>query len=179
MRTLSELLVHPIRLRILGALSGREMTTRKLARVLREVPQATLYRHVRTLAENGLLEVSEQRTVNGIVESTYRLVPGAARLDREAFAALPPADHLRCFGMFAGAQLVEAQDYFTQPSYDTTREGMTYFRAGLMLDDAEAQEFRVELLALVKRFGSRPEAGRRMRMLSVAFIPETEDSTEP
>jgi len=179
MRASAPLLVHPLRLRIVGALSGRSLTTKKLSKVLHDVPQATLYRHVRGLVTSGMLEVSDQRTVNGIVESTYRLVPGAAHVDREEFAALRPDDHLRLFSMFAGAQLVEAQHYFAQASYDTTRQGMTYFRAGLLLTDEEAQRLRVELLALAEKFASRPGPERRMRTLSVSLIPETERTTEP
>jgi DNA-binding transcriptional ArsR family regulator len=179
MRTIGALLVHPVRLRILSALSGRELTTRRLARLLPEVPQATLYRQVRALARAGMLEVSRRRTVNGIVESTYRLVPGAAHIGREEFAAHRPAEHRRCFGMFAGSQLADAQQYFEQPGYDTRREGTTYFRAGLLLTDREARRLRAELLALVKRFASRTEPGRRLRTLSVALLPQPERGPEP
>ena len=172
MRTRSKLVIHPVRMRILGALAARPMTTKQLAGALPDVPQATLYRQVRTLLRGRALEVVERRTVNGIVESTYAAVKGVTRFDRAEFARIPPDDHVRFFGTFLGIQMVDAQNYFSRPGYDTTREGMTYFRASLFLTDREARALRVELLDLVKRYAFRPGKGRRARSVAVSSVPE-------
>ena len=44
----AEMIVHPIRLRIIEALHGRELTSRQIADSLDDVPQATLYRRRKT-----------------------------------------------------------------------------------------------------------------------------------
>lgn len=172
MITKADLVIHPVRMRILGALAARSMTTKQLASALPDVPQATLYRQVRALLEGQALEVVEQRTVNGITESTYAAVKGAAHFDREEFAQILPEDHLRFIGVFLGIQMVDAQSYFSQPSYDTTQQGMTYFRASLLLTDEEARALRVDLLDLMKRYTLGPGEGRRPRNVAVSSIPE-------
>jgi DNA-binding transcriptional ArsR family regulator len=177
MNTKTQIVMNPVRLRIIAALQGRRMTRMELARVLNDVPQATLYRQVNTLAAGGILEVAEQHMVRGIVESTYRMKPGAAHLDRSEFAALPPDEHIKLFSVFAGVQTVEAKRYFEQFHYDTSRDGMTYFRAALLLSDKEARSLRLDLLALVKRYGSKPSARRRMRFVSIASIPEAREAS--
>ena len=53
----ADLLLHPIRLRILVGLLGRPMTAQQLGEVLEDVPQATLYRQLNKLAQAGVLEV--------------------------------------------------------------------------------------------------------------------------
>jgi DNA-binding transcriptional ArsR family regulator len=164
--------MHPVRLRIISALQGRRLTRKALARVLDDVPQATLYRQVNALVAGGLLEVAERHLVRGIVESSYQMKPDAAHLDRAEFAALSAAEHMKLFEMFAGVQTVEARRYFEQPDYDTTRDGMTYFRAALLLSNREARSLRLELLALMKHYAREPSKCRRMRIVSVASIPE-------
>jgi DNA-binding transcriptional ArsR family regulator len=171
----SELVIHPVRLRILGALAARPMTTKQLASVLLDVPQATLYRQVHVLLEGGALKVVGQRPVNGIVESTYATIEGVARFDRAEFAAILPEDHMRFFGVFLGVQMSDVQGYFQQENYDTTRDGMTYFRASLLLTDKEARALRVDLLDLMKRYKFDPGEGRRLRNIAVSSIPQVHE----
>ena len=75
----AELLLHPVRLRIVQAFLGEgELTTADLRARLTDVSPATLYRQVATLAAGGVLEVAAERRVRGAVERTYRLRPERA-----------------------------------------------------------------------------------------------------
>ncbi|MEE3921886.1 helix-turn-helix domain-containing protein [Micromonospora sp. BRA006-A] len=57
-----ELLMHPVRLRIVQAfLGGRTLTTTDLRAELSDVPPATLYRQVATLADHGVLHTVGER----------------------------------------------------------------------------------------------------------------------
>ena len=167
----SELVIHPVRMRILSVLASRPMTTKQLAAALPEVPPATLYRQVKTLLGGKAIEVVERRTINGIVEATYATVAGAARFDRAEFAGIPGEDHVRFFGVFLGIQMGDARSYFRRPDYDTTREGMTYFRSSLLLTDKEARDLRLDLLDLMKRYTFGPGRGRRAHSVAVSSIP--------
>ena len=69
-----ELLLHPIRIRIVNAFSGdRSRTTSEVCRRLPDVSQATVYRHVALLAEAEVLVVVDEQVVRGAVERHYRL----------------------------------------------------------------------------------------------------------
>src|SRR5450432_1850225 len=69
-----DLLLHPVRLRVVHAMSGgRTHTTSDLCARLPDVPKTTLYRHVGLLAEGGVLEVADEQRVHGAVERHYRL----------------------------------------------------------------------------------------------------------
>jgi DNA-binding transcriptional ArsR family regulator len=172
--TKAELIVHPVRLRILEALGGGKATARQLAARLPDVPQATLYRQLRRLAEAGVLDATEERWVNGIAEKAYRLREGAAHFSREEFARIPAEDHDRYFAVLLGALATRMDRYLAQPAFDVVEEGMTYFQAVLELTDAEARQFRLDLLDLVARYERRPPApGRRARTLGAAFVPHS------
>src|SRR5690242_9824963 len=100
--TRPELIVHPVRLRIVEAVAGHSMTSQQIAERLPDVPQATLYRQIKILLEGGILQVAEERQVHGIVEKTYTMPEEAGHLTREEFAAISPADHSRYFAILLG-----------------------------------------------------------------------------
>ena len=172
MRSKAEAVIHPVRLRIAGALLARPMNTQQIAAALADVPPATLYRHVRALAKFGTIGVVSRRTVNGIVEPTYAVRQGATRLGPKEFAAIPARDHARYLGVVFGAQLAVAQAYFTDEGQDVVRDGATYFRADVNLTDREARRLRADLLGLVQRYRRPAGRRRRVRHVAVSLIPE-------
>ena len=87
----ADLLLHPVRLRIVKAFLGdRALTTRQLAAELPDVPAASVYRHVGRLAEAGVLHVVSERRVRGITERTYMLRLYAAQIQPGEIAAIEP-----------------------------------------------------------------------------------------
>ena len=50
-----DLLFHPVRLRIVLATAGRQVTAQQLAGELPDIPQATLYRNINMLTNGGIL----------------------------------------------------------------------------------------------------------------------------
>src|SRR3712207_7514085 len=73
----ADLLLHPVRLRIVQAFLGdRTLTTADLRSELPDVPVATLYRHVGVLAEAGVLEVVGERRGGGGPQGTHPPGPG-------------------------------------------------------------------------------------------------------
>jgi DNA-binding transcriptional ArsR family regulator len=75
-----DLLIHPIRLRIIQALGQDRLTTQELAERLPEVPLSSLYRHLQLLRRGDVLDVVEERLVNGIEEKVYA-VTGRTHLE--------------------------------------------------------------------------------------------------
>jgi DNA-binding transcriptional ArsR family regulator len=83
-----ELALHPVRLRILMAVAGRQLTVQQMAKLLDGIPQATLYRHVNALADCDILQVVSENPVRGTTEKVYMLNP-----------AEPVVANLCCIGM--------------------------------------------------------------------------------
>jgi len=168
----SELVSHPIRLRVLGVVGARKMTSKQVAEAMPEVAQATLYRHIKILHESGILEVVGRRQARGVVESTFALKKGAAHLTREQFAEMSPEEHKTCLAILQVDALTALSRYVDQPAYDTTNEGMTYLAANVMLTDEESRTLRLDLLEVVRRHSRRPSEGRRLRHVTISLIPE-------
>jgi DNA-binding transcriptional ArsR family regulator len=171
----AELIIHPIRLRIIEAIDGRDLTSKQIADRLDDVPQATLYRQIKILLDGGILSIVSERLVHGIVERLYRLSPGAAHLSREEFAQITAEEHQRYFAIFLGNLNGSMNRYLHKNRFDVVQDGMTYFSSTPWLTDEEARQMRLDLLDLAARYGTaEPAGGRRRRTLAVAFFPDSE-----
>ncbi|GII00830.1 helix-turn-helix domain-containing protein [Planobispora takensis] len=173
MKTTADLLLHPVRLRIVQALLGdRHMTTAALAADLSDVSTATLYRHVGTLADAGVLEVVDEQKVRGAVERTYALRLSAAQVAEEDLAAMSPQDHRQAFTAFVAGLLSDFDRYTERGDIDLGRDGVGYRQAALWLSDEELAEFAADLRKVfAARTGNGPGDGRVRRLITTVLLP--------
>jgi DNA-binding transcriptional ArsR family regulator len=168
-----DLLLHPVRLRILRTLlDGHPATTAQLRERLPDIPPATMYRHVGALAEAGVLEVLDEKRIRGTVERTYRVSWHRAEIDPAARATMTTDDHRRTFTAFVGGLLADFDQYLTHEPADPTADGVTYQQAALWLTDDEMAELLTEIRASVtNRLGRDPGQNRTRRMISLVSMP--------
>jgi hypothetical protein len=171
--TSGDLLLHPVRLRIVQAFLGdRTLTTSGLAAELDDVPAGSLYRHVARLAQAGVLEVVATRRVRGAVERTYRLRLAAARIGPAEAAAMSAEDHAHAFMAYVAGMLADADRYLAAGQPDPVRDGADYRVGALWLTDAEFAGFLRDLAAVVQpRVANAPGEGRRRRLLYGVVLP--------
>lgn len=176
-----DLLLHPIRLRIVQALVGDVMTPLQLKDRLGDVPQATLYRHINQLADGGLLEVVSERPIRGGIERTYRVVTSAVALGEGDLESATTDEHFRYFATFVGTLLADFASYLEsskesskesgKPSLGEDRVG--YRQQPLWLTDEEFDALIETMAAAVnEHVDNRPAPGRRRRLLSTVVMPD-------
>jgi hypothetical protein len=172
-RSSAEILLHPLRLRIVQAfLGGRTLTTAALHAELADVPAATLYRQIGVLAEAQVLQVAAERRVRGTVERTYCLRDGAGSLGAEEAASLSVAEHRQGFLAFAGTLLDDFDRYLRRGDADLARDMVGYRQTALYLSDAELLNLLDDLRDVLEprlRLSAGP--GRRRRILSTVLVP--------
>lgn len=170
----ADLLLHPVRLRVLRAFLGeRTLTTADLRAELPDVPAATLYRHVALLADAGVLVVVGERKVRGATERSYRLLPERASVGAEEARELSVDDHRRAFAVFVAGLLADMDRYLDRGTGpDLGRDGVGYRQVGLWLSDEELPAFVADLRDVLQRWVARPEAPeRRRRLLTTVLLP--------
>lgn len=171
---LTEVVLHPVRMRILRRFLGdRRLTTAELGDELGDVPPASLYRHVRLLAEHGVLAVAEERAARGAIERTYVLAGGDLGPD-EARSITP--DRLRTGFLTFLAGLAEDLDrYLEAGEIDPVADRIGFREVGLHLRDDEVDELIATMSEVVLRFVGRPrEDGRSLRVLGSVLLPRSE-----
>jgi DNA-binding transcriptional ArsR family regulator len=168
-----ELVLHPVRLRIVHAMSGgRTRTTSELCVSLPDVPRTTVYRHVGLLAEAGLLEVVGEQRVHGAVERHYRLRRDRSAIDADAAASMSLEDHRHGFAAAMAALLAEFDAYLDREHADPTADSVSYRQGPLWLNQEELAELISEMRsAIVSKRDNEPAPDRRPHLLSTILFP--------
>jgi DNA-binding transcriptional ArsR family regulator len=168
-----ELLLHPVRLRVVHAMSGgRALTTAQLCARMPDVSKATVYRHVGLLADGGVLEVESEQRVHGAVERHYRLRRERAVVDARTAASATRDDHRRVFATAMAALMAEFTAYLDRDDADPAADLVGYRQHALWLSPEELVELIGELrAAIVPRLANEHAPGRRQHLLSPVLFP--------
>jgi hypothetical protein len=172
----ADLLLHPVRLRIVQAFLGdRALTTSQLSAELADVPAASLYRHVSRLVDAGVLQVVAERRVRGAFERTYVLRLAAARVPLADLEGMSADDHRQMFLAFAAGLIADFDRYLVRGKVDLVRDGVAFGIEGLWLTDAEFRDMMLDIYrALEPRRANAPKPGRRRRLLASVLLPGDE-----
>ncbi len=171
--TSAELLLHPVRLRIVQAMMGHaELTTKELAARLTDVAPATLYRHVGTLVEGGVLEVVSERRVRGSTERSLRLREERASVDPDTLEH--DDDALRAGFLAYLASLAAMFDDYVAAPHGSLHDDLVSFRQlAVHATDEEwlgvLQGIRGAIEPLAAR-AAHPDGARR-RVLATVSLP--------
>jgi DNA-binding transcriptional ArsR family regulator len=172
----ADLLLHPVRLRIVHAMSGgRALTTSELCALLPDVSKATVYRHVGLLADSGLIDVDGEQRVRGAVERRYRLNRPKTVIDADTAAAVPPEEHRRIFAVAMATLLAEFNAYLDRGQADPAADLVGYRQHALWLSPGERAEMIREMReVIVARMGNEPSPDRTRHLLSPILFPAEE-----
>ena len=169
-----DLLLHPVRLRIILAAAGRQVTTQQLADELTDIPQASLYRNINMLAEAGILQVVKERRVHNTIEKTYAIHDQMQTLlsvqDLENAQA---EDFIRIFTQYLGMQLGYFVRYVQRGDVDLVRDHATFRMFPLYLNEDEVgklgQALNDLLLPLTK---NGPSEDRQRYIFGLESFPD-------
>ncbi|MFI5717167.1 helix-turn-helix domain-containing protein [Nocardia sp. NPDC051750] len=179
-----ELLAHPVRLRIVHAMSGgRTQTTTQLCTRLSGVSKATVYRHVELLATAGVLEIAGEHRVRGAVERSYRLRAGGAAVDAQTAASATTEDHRGIFAAAMATLLAEFNTYLDSDTADPTADSVGYRQHAVWLSPGEIEDLIADLrTAILPRLRNTPTPDRTQYLLSPILFPiggQDEDEPSP
>ena len=176
-----ELLLHPVRVRIVHAMAGGlTRTTSDLLARLPDVSKATVYRHVSLLAAAGVLEVVSEQRVHGAVERRYRLHRPRAVIDPDAAASMTLEEHRDGFTAAMAALVAEFNTYLDQPHAEPTEDKVGYRQIPLWLSQDELAELISQIRSiLLSKMDNQPAPGRRLHLLSPIIFPIGKTETTP
>jgi DNA-binding transcriptional ArsR family regulator len=168
------LLLNPIRGRIIQHVAVSEtVTAGDLAQLMQDVPRTTLYRHLKLLAEHGILSVVAETRVRGSVERTYAL--SVERL-REINSKENTLNN--CFG-FLMKIYADLARYFADESADPAADKIFLANNTLLLSDEEFDELLADVGNLLrKHLPNQRDGKRRQRILSIISSPSFDERTE-
>ncbi len=167
-----ELVIHPVRLRILQSLESGALTTQEIAERLPDVPKSSLYRHLRLLLKSDFVSIAEIRLVQGIQEKVYEL-NRPARRGQEDISGLSADDHLRYFTTYLMTLLRGFSDYISESSeIDFAADRVGYSEVSFWATGQELDDFSGLLdSALVPLLKNGEDQDRKQRKIAVIGHP--------
>ena len=170
-----DLILHPVRFRILETLVGETLTTQEIADRLPDTPKSSIYRHLRLLLNGGMVAVAGERPVRGVVEKTYRL-DRPFHLSPDDVANLTAEEHARYFRVFAMTLIQGFAAYARSAdseAFDMLADRAGYTETFVFATTEEFDRFGAALNeALRPLLQNPPGEGRRKRKLAVITHPE-------
>ncbi len=169
----ADLLIHPVRMRMIIALSGGRLTAKQLAAVLKDVASATLYHHLGLLAKAGIVQVVEERLVRGTLhEKVYALTEVSTILSPGDLAEASKDELLRYFFIFISKLIGDYTRYLQENERDDYHNA-GYRQVPFYLNDEEFAQCTQDVnAALLPWFKNEPAPGRRRRILTTIVLPE-------
>jgi DNA-binding PadR family transcriptional regulator len=174
LKSKADLILHPIRWRIIQSFVGRsELSARQVCAILTDVPPATLYRQFQKLAQAELITVVAEKSVRGTVEKIYALQEQNVELSPAELKKLSHEDHQRYFTLFVVSLLADFDRYLQQDVIDLAQDGVGYRQVAINLSVEELGELTQALQGALKPFLQQKLTKKRQRFLfSTIVMPE-------
>ncbi|WHY75555.1 helix-turn-helix domain-containing protein [Neobacillus sp. WH10] len=168
-----DVILHPVRMRIIQALINQQITAYQLKEILPDIPQASLYRHIKKLVEAEVIHIVNEIPNRGTVEKVYSIHdPNKAVIGPEELNKLSKDEHLGLFIKFMANLMGEYERYLNQEKIDLAGDGVSFRQTTLYLNDEEFAEFIKEMAAVYTKVTlNKPQKGRRRRTLATIIIP--------
>lgn len=174
---LMDCITNPVRCKLLLEIySQGQATAKHLADACNDIPQATLYRHLKKMLGDGILKVVEETQIRGTLEKTYALAfdinDDFGKILEENSGTL----YMQVFMQYILGFAKQFQQYCKAPDINI-KEDMTGFSLSpLYLSDEELTDLVKNISDIIKTAkDNEPKANRKLRTIGVIISPA--DST--
>ena len=171
-----DLILHPVRLRILQTLVNDKLTTQQIAERLPDIAKSSIYRHLKLLLENEMIDVEEVRMIKGIEEKRYRLSQ-MPHLSSDDMAGLGADKHLQYFTTFMLSLLRDFDNYLNateanEGKIDLQEDLSGYTQVAFYANKKELTNvFAAINQAIIPLMNNREENGRFKHKLATITHP--------
>ncbi|NLY08589.1 MAG: helix-turn-helix domain-containing protein [Tissierellia bacterium] len=169
---LMKALTHPHKLKIIMALYEKEyLTAQDIKSIAPDIPHASLYRHLNSLEDEGLIKVVKKERVRSMVEKTYSL---SLPLDDGLQHQLSNRDGEGLFQLFYGFMLPLLSRFFRYSrmgSIDLMHDPMSFKSFKIKGSPSELRKLTKQIQDLIEPFAVEdPEA----QTMAVVLTPPVE-----
>ncbi len=166
-----DVIIHPVRSRILSVVTDRTTTATAIADLLPDVPRPSVYRHVNKMIAAGILRIVRETKVRGATEKWLEVCESRTQLKMEDLRGM--SDEQR-WALVNNLLMMLSADY--RNAVQRTNHTLPVpliCSVAINLNEKERKEFWQEMLKLVQRYRMeiRPE-GRELFSFGCALLPD-------
>ena len=164
---------NPIKCKLFSDIEQQKHTTaKKLAQSNEGIPQATLYRYLKKMLEDGVIEVVEERQVRNVREKVYGVAIDLQAEIGRMIVDNSGAGYLSLFQQFCNGLLAEFQAYTAKDHINIQKDGSGFRIVPFYATTDELEDLSRKIQDLIKPYHENPPApGRQMRNVAIVFTP--------
>ncbi len=176
-----EILMHPVRMKICLALMGNKengLTPLEMVKVIKDVPQATLYRHIQSMVEADAIQVLKEKKVKSVTEKYYVLNEDYATLDKSEWGKVSAKEKIDYISYYQLLLLSRYQIYLQKLEEENrTDDSSTFSVVEFQLDEEHFTQFQNELNELVTKYytasSKKNEKNTPTQTIGITIIPDS------
>lgn len=166
-------ITNPVKCRLLLEIHSRGRATAKhLADTYSDIPQATLYRHLKKMLSDGILQVVEETQVRGTVEKTYSLAYDINRKMETMVEENSGELYMQYFMQYILGFAKKFQEYCQSPDINIKKDMTGFSLSPLYLSDDELTALVESISQLISAAKNKePGPKRKLRTIGVIISP--------
>lgn len=175
----TEIIMHPVRMKICQALMRNKdngLTPLEMIKIIKDVPQATLYRHIQIMVDSNIIRVMKEKKVKSVSEKYYVLNEEEARLDEEEWKEASIEEKLNYISSYQLLLMTQYQNYLNKLEEQNRQEDRATFSVvELKINEEYFLQFQNELNELMTKYynATNKEIDGPVRTIAITIIPET------
>lgn len=164
---------HPIKCKLLLELySAGKATAKQLAEVYNDIPQATLYRYLKRMTNDGILKVVEENQVRGTIEKTYAVAIDLDSNGQELIGANAGDAYMQMFMQYIFGFIKRFQEYCKNPNINIPKDQSGFSLAPIYATDDELAHALDEYAKIIQfLYRNKPTPGRKLRTVGLIISP--------
>lgn len=171
-----DLFKNQIRFKIALELIDRDngLSIMQLNKLLSDVPQATLYRHVNAMLQDSLLKVVRLQRVGKVEEKIYALNTSGYKIKDEDWASATYEEKVNFVSFYFMYILQNYKNYHEKLITTDSADKATFSLVKLNLPDETFHSFQSELATLLEKYyalSMEKEDNENKRTVSLVIIP--------
>ncbi|MBG0764656.1 MAG: helix-turn-helix transcriptional regulator [Tissierellales bacterium] len=161
---------------VMYLMENKYATKKDLETVVTEISQASLYRHLKSLVKNDIIEIYSKEQKRGTFEKTYKLKYNPNDKIGKVVENSDPKEIYEIFYTFIISQLLDFDNYLKNKTFNL-KEDRTGFRSfPLTLTNEECDEMNKELGQILKKYMNiNAKENSRLRKFSITSFPVNEE----
>lgn len=162
--------INPVKMKIFYEVSLlKQATAKELASKTPDIPQATLYRHLKKMTEDGVLIVAKERPIRNITEKIYEIAPD---LDKDVQKIVSENDGLGYFLLFQQYMFGLQAEFGQRENINITEDGSGFHVAPFYATSKEVQELARKIVDVIKPYmENQPTMERQLRNIGMIYTP--------
>ena len=171
---LMDCITNPVKCKLLLEIHSQGKATAKhLADIYNDIPQATLYRHLKKMLSDGILQVIEETQVRGTVEKTYALAFNINSDMKKMMEENSGELYMQYFMQYIIGFAKQFQQYCQSPDINIQKDMTGFSLSPLYLSDEELTALVTGISQIIDTVkNNEPKPDRKLRTIGIIISPE-------